>query len=319
MAGRTERSGISLTQLFEMFPDEDAARAWFEDAIWPNGRACGRCGSVRTREASHAKMPYWCTDCRSYFSVKVGTVMESSKLSLRKWVIAIYLMTTNLKGVSSVKLGRDLGISQKSAWHLMHRIREAMRSDDPLFRGPVEADETYIGGIEANRHESKRSHAGGGPVNMTAVVGVKDRETNQVSAMPVEHTDSATLQGFVHTRTDFTAMVYTDDARAYIGLRRAHESVNHRAGEYVREQAHTNGLESFWALLKRGYQGVYHWMSDKHLHRYVTEFEGRHNDRPLDTIDQMTAVVRGMFARRLRFADLIGPAETRLNTQLRLV
>ena len=215
MAGRTERTGITLVQLFEMFPDEDAARTWFEAAIWPDGRACGRCGSVRTREASHAKMPYWCTDCRSYFSVKIGTVMQSSKLSLRKWAIAIYLMTTNLKGVSSVKLGRDLGISQKSAWHMMHRIREAMRSDDPLFRGPVEADETFIGGIEANKHEWKRSHAGGGPVNMTAVVGIKDRETNQVSAMPVERTDSATLQGFVHTRTETTATVYTDEARAY--------------------------------------------------------------------------------------------------------
>ena len=145
MAGRTERTGITLTQLFEMFPDEDAARTWFEEAVWPDGRACGKCGSVRTQEASHAKMPYWCTDCRSYFSVKTGTVMQSSKLSLRRWAIAIYLMTTNLKGVSSVKLGRDLGISQKSSWHMMHRIREAMRSDDPLFRGPVEADETYIG------------------------------------------------------------------------------------------------------------------------------------------------------------------------------
>ena len=154
---------------------------------------------------------------------------------------------------------------------------------------------------------------------MTAVVGIKDGETNQVSAMPVERTDSATLQGFVHTLTETTATVYTDEARAYVGLRRAHETINHRVGEYVREQAHTNGLESFWALMKRGYQGVYHWMSTKHLHRYVTEFEGRHNDRPLDTIDQMTALVRGMFNRRLRFVDLIGPAETRLNTQLRLV
>ena len=199
MAGRTERVGITLTQLFGMFPDEDAARKWFEESLWPNDRACARCGSVRTREASHARMPYWCTDCRSYFSIKTGTVMQSSKLSLRRWAIATYLMTTNLRGVSSVKLGRDLGISQKSAWHMMHRIREAMRSDDRLFRGPVEADETHIGGIEANRHESKRTHAGGGSINMTAVVGVKDRATNQVSAKPVESTDSASLQDFVHT------------------------------------------------------------------------------------------------------------------------
>lgn len=318
MAGRTGRTGITLVQLLEMFPDEDTARRWFEETRWPDGRGCGKCGSVRTTLASHAKMPYWCTDCRSYFSVKTGTVMQSSKLSLRKWAIAIYLMTTNLKGVSSVKLGRDLGISQKSSWHMMHRIREAMGSADPLFRGPVEADTTYIGGIEANKHESRRSHAGGGPVNMTAVVGIKDRATNQVSALPVARTDSFTLQGFIHRRTETTARVFTDGARAYIGLRRAHERVNHSAGEYVRGDVHTNGLESFWAMLKRGYQGVYHWMSVKHLHRYVSEFEGRHNDRPLDTIVQMVAIVRRMFNRRLRFTDLVGEPQIRLNTQMRL-
>ena len=140
MAGRSDRQGISIIQLFDMFPDEETARQWFEETRWPNGRVCGKCGSVRTSEASHAKMPYWCTDCRSYFSVKTGTVMQSSNLSLRKWLVAIYAMTTSLKGVSSMKLHRELGISQPSAWHLMHRIREAMRSDDPLFRGPVEAD-----------------------------------------------------------------------------------------------------------------------------------------------------------------------------------
>lgn len=320
MAGRSERHGITLMELFALFPDEASAQAWFEETRWPDGRACGKCGSVNTRDVASGKpMPYWCSDCRSYFSIKTGTVMQGSNLPLRTWAIATYQMTTSLKGVSSMKLSRDLGIAQKNAWHLMHRIREAMRSDDPLFRGPVEADETYIGGKEANRHESERRDAGRGPVNMAAVIGVKDRDTNQVSAMPIDHTDSDTVQGFVHNRTEQAAKVYTDDARAYVGLRRDHETVKHSVGEYVRQQAHTNGMESFWALMKRGYQGVYHWMSTKHLHRYVTEFEGRHNDRPMDTIDQMTAIVRGMQGRRLRYVDLIGLGDTRLNTQLRLV
>ncbi len=307
MAGKSFRTGIGIIELMELFPDEATAREWFESIRWPDGRVCPRCSSGRTRAASHAYMPYWCTACRSYFSVKIGTVMEASKIPLRKWAIAFYQILTNLKGVSSMKLHRDLGISQPSAWFLGHRIREAMVGDDPVFSGPVEADETYIDGKEGNKHESKKLKAGRGTVGKTAVAGVKDRETGQVDAEVVERTDGPTLRAFVHHRTEPATLVYTDEAAAYNRLNRPHEAVAHSAGEFVRDMAHTNGMESFWSILQRGYVGIYHWMSNKHLPRYVTEFKGRHNNRPKDTLIQMADLMRGCIGKRLRYVDLTGP------------
>lgn len=162
MAGKDYRKGISLTQLFKTFPDEQAAQDWFESARWQNGRACPKCESDNTRSVKNAKpMPYWRTDCRSYFSVTTGTAMQSSRLPLRKWAIAICQMRTSLEGVSSMKLHRDLGITQKSAWYMARRIRKAMDSGDPMFGGSVEADESYFGGVEANKRESERSKRAG--------------------------------------------------------------------------------------------------------------------------------------------------------------
>ena len=302
--GKSHRTGFSLLELFKLFPDEASARQWFEAARWPGGRACVKCGSVSTSGVPNDNpMPYWCSDCRSYFSVKFGTVMQGSKLPMRKWAIAIYLVTTNLKGVSSMKLHRDLGIAQKNAWHMLHRIRKAMQGGDPLFRGPVEADETYIGGKEANKHDSKKLHTRGA-VGKAAVAGMKDRETNQITAMSVESVDRSTLQGFVYRHTSSDTIVYTDEAAAYVGFRRPHKAVNHSAKEFVRGTVHTNGIESAWAMLKRSYMGTYHRWSNKHAHRYVAEFVGRHNMRQEDTMTQLVLLARAMFGRRLRMKDL---------------
>lgn len=168
-----------------MFPDEESARKWFENLRWPSEeKRCPKCGSLKTGTVPNKKpMPYHCGDCRRYFSVKTGTVMEKSKLPLRKWVIAIYLMSTNLKGVSSMKLHRHLGVTQKTAWMMAQKIRDGWIEDRELS-GTVEVDETFIGGKEKNKHESKRNHTRG-PSGKAVVMGMKDRERNKVIAKPV--------------------------------------------------------------------------------------------------------------------------------------
>ena len=306
--GKAFRHGIALVELFDMFPDEQAATKWFEAVMWPDGRCCAKCKSEKTREVPNVKpMPYWCTDCRSYFSVRTGTALERSKISMRKWVVGIYLCLTSLKSVSSMKLHRDLKISQPAAWFMLHRLREAWASDDDgQFHGPVEVDESYFGGRARNKSNAQRAILQGrGPVGKTAVVGIKDRASNQVRARRVDRTDAETLQGFVAEHADWQAEVYTDDATAYRSLPFKHETVKHSVQEYVRGQAHTNGVESFWAMLKRAHKGTFHKLSPKHLDRYVREFAGRHNLRELDTLAQMTHVAARLAGRRLMYSQLI--------------
>lgn len=305
--GKSNRKGITLTQLFEMFPDDEAAKEWFAKVRWPDGMVCPHCESKNIQtNVKHKTQDYRCRTCRKWFSVRTGTVMKGSKLGLQMWMVAVYLLSTSLKGQSSMKLHRDLGVSQPTAWYLAHRIRESWDDEQGLFTGPVEVDETYMGGKRRNMSNSKRKElTGRGPVGKTAVIGAKDRATNSIAAEVIESTDAETLEKFVVDHANAGAMVYTDDASVYDNIPFVHTTVKHSVAEFVRDQAHTNGIESFWSMLKRGHKGIYHQMSVKHLHRYVNEYAGRHNLRECDIEDQMKHIAKNMVGKELRYQDLV--------------
>ena len=209
--GKNHRKGISILKLMEMFPDDKTAEKWFMDRRWSDGKVrCGHCESDRISKCESKKnpMPFHCKDCRKYFSVKTGTAMEASKIGYRKWAFAFYLMATNIKGVANMKLYRELGFTQKTAWFVNHRIRECWNNNKPLFNGPVEMDETYVGGKESLKHESKKKKEGRGTVGKSPVVGIKDRETGQVVATATEDTKKPVIEKMIQEYVKQNSMIF---------------------------------------------------------------------------------------------------------------
>ncbi len=226
--------------------------------------------------------------------------MRDSRLGYQKWLLAMYLLTEAKKGISSVDLSEKLGVTQKTAWYLAHRLRTTWKLDGSLFSETVEADETYVGGSDKWRHLNKRKQR-----QKTPVIGLKERESGKVRTGIMYDVDRRTMHSWLAGKVSDMAALFTDQASCYVGADVAlHCSVNHSKKQYVDGDVHTNGIESYWTGLKRSYHGVYHWWSDKHLHRYLSELEGRFNSRDLKTLDRLAVVADGMCGEHLPYASL---------------
>ena len=298
---------ISLVQLFEMFPDGESARKYLESRLWPQGVRCPECKHserITVRKGGY----YRCNPCQLDFTIRTGTIFERSHVPLHKWIYAMYLLVTARKGISSLQLAKELGVTQKSAWFMLHRLREAIGKDLEKLRGEVEIDETFVGGLESNKHASQKQNLGRGAVGKTAVLGMRERG-GRTKAMPIEAVSIEDVQTAIYRHVAVGSTLYTDEHAAYSnldGLFFKQERVNHSANEYVRGMASTNSIESVWAVFKRGLKGVYHQTSKKHLKRYVNEFVFRLNAGNVKrhTLERLNSFIDAVVGTRITYEGL---------------
>lgn len=301
------------------FHDEKAAHKYVEKHIWADGRSCPHCGVVGRSGELKGKSTrigvYKCYECRKPFTVKVGTIFESSHIKLHIWLQAIFLISSSKKGVSANQLHRVLGITLKSAWFLSHRIREAMRdgSMGPMGgSGVVEADETYFGPKsgplpETTTRGNQFTKKGGAKrAHKRAIVSLVERG-GKVRSFHVDRADKVTVAQIVTQNVAKEATLFTDESRLYTGADAhvsSHETIHHAKGEYARGQVHTNTIEGYFSIFKRGMKGVYQHCDEKHLHRYLSEFDFRYNNRVglgYNDEDRSKALLKGVVGKRLTY------------------
>ena len=305
----------TLIEAVTYFADRDVALQFVADMRWPDGKqVCPHCGVEGEHYFLKSRRVWKCRDCRKQFSIKVGTIFEDSPLSLSKWLPAMWMLANCKNGISSYELARALGVTQKTAWFMLHRIREAMKDDmgGPLD-GEVEADEVYIGGLAKNMHAERRKRIIRGPGGMdkVAVMGLLERPRNAphslVRTRVMKDATRATMHGIVKDHVKPGAKLYTDKHRGYTGLRSdyMHEVVDH-AVEYVRGRVHTNGLENFWSLVKRAIHGTYVSIEPFHVTRYLDEQAFRFNTRQEEDGGRFVRLVKDIVGRRITYEELTG-------------
>jgi transposase-like protein len=301
------KSTISTFELFALIPDAETARVYLEARLWPGGVVCPTC-SGQDRITVRKGGFYRCNKCKTDFTVRTGTIFERSHVPLHKWVYAMYLVVTARKGISSLQLAKEIGITQKSAWFMLQRLREACGGTTGKLSGIVEIDECFVGGKEGNKHESKKLKMGRGAVGKKAVMGLRERGGRAV-AMTVTNTGKETLQNAIFDNVEIGSTLMTDEHGAYTGLNGVffkHDTVNHLGGEYSRGTVSTNGIESVWAVLKRSIYGTWHQVSVKRLDRYVSEVSFRLNAGAVvnHTLTRLESFVDAVDGKRLTYARL---------------
>lgn len=292
----------NIIEFYQKFSTEQSCMDYLENMRWHGSPRCPRCSANNVSKFQSGKL-WKCNTCKKQFTVRIGTIFEESRIPLQKWFLAIFLATSLKKGISSLQLSKYLGVTQKTSWFMLQRIRFAIESKKDKFTGTSEVDETYFGG------KSKTTKTRGRNFNSKSIiVGIVNRDTKEIQAKVIRRSDSENLHKFVDENADTISTIMTDEWRSYNNLDKKgfkHMKINHSLGEYVNGMIHTNTIEGFWSHLKRGIKGIQHQVSKKHLVMYLNEYIYRYNTRAMHDVERFNDWFGMIANKRLTYLDLI--------------